>query len=261
MSRDTTPLEGQLKNFISDGTPPEIIARYESLPERAQRSDFGRFDNNVVVLDTETTGFSLVHDELTQIAAARVENGEIVDWFVTFVNPGKPIPEDVAHLTDIHDEDVADAPSASEALADLAAFIGDAVVVAHNAEFDRNFTTKHPTGYPLLENTWIDSLDLSRIALPRMKSHRLIDLVKWLSVLLGQRIGPMKMWRRPVPSCVFCLLLWRPCRLCCCGKSPLWRNRTIGRRLWCSSILPSVRLRRARRNPFLSRCAPCVANV
>ena len=91
MSRDTTPLEGQLKNFISDGTPPEIIARYESLPERAQRSDFGRFDNNVVVLDTETTGFSLVHDELTQIAAARVENGEIVDWFVTFVNPGKPI--------------------------------------------------------------------------------------------------------------------------------------------------------------------------
>ena len=124
MSRDTTPLEGQLKNFISDGTPPEIIARYESLPERAQRSNFGRFDNNVVVLDTETTGFSLAHDELTQIAAARVENGEIVDWFVTFVNPGKPIPEDVAHLTDIHDEDVADAPSASEALADLATFVG-----------------------------------------------------------------------------------------------------------------------------------------
>lgn len=123
MSRDTTPLERQLKNFISDGTPPEIIARYESLPERAQKSDFGRFDNNVVVLDTETTGFSLAHHELTQIAAARVENGEIVDWFVTFVNPGKPIPEDVAHLTDIHDEDVADAPSASEALADLAAFV------------------------------------------------------------------------------------------------------------------------------------------
>ena len=42
MSRDTTPLERQLKNFISDGTPPEIIARYESLPERAQKSDFGR---------------------------------------------------------------------------------------------------------------------------------------------------------------------------------------------------------------------------
>lgn len=178
MTRDTTPLEGQLRNFITDGTPEEVIALYESLPERARTGHFGPFDGNVVVLDTETTGFSLNHDELTQIAAARMEGGEIVDWFITFVNPGKPIPDEVAHLTDIHDSDVADAPTPADALAQLVAFVGDAVVVAHNAEFDRNFTTKHPAGYPLLENTWVDSLDLSRIALPRMKSHRLIDLVK-----------------------------------------------------------------------------------
>ena len=178
MTRETAPLEGQLRNFITDGTPAEVVAFYESLPEKARTGCFGPFDDNVVVLDTETTGFSLNHDELTQIAAARMEKGEIVDWFITFVNPGKPIPDDVAHLTDIHDSDVADAPSPSDALAQLVAFVGDAVVVAHNAEFDRSFTTKHPAGYPLLENTWVDSLDLSRIALPRMKSHRLIDLVK-----------------------------------------------------------------------------------
>lgn len=178
MSRDTTPLEGLLQTFITDGTPQEIVERYESLPALAASMDFGPFDNNLVVLDTETTGFSLNHDELTQIAAARVEQGKIVDWYITFVNPGKPIPDDVAHLTDIHDEDVADAPSPSEALAGLVEFVGDAIVVAHNATFDRNFTTNHPAGYPLLENTWVDSLDLSRIALPRMKSHRLIDLVK-----------------------------------------------------------------------------------
>lgn len=178
MIRDTTPLESQLKDFITDGTPEDVVALYESLPRLAREGEFGVFDENVVVLDTETTGFSLNHDELTQIAAARVERGEIVEWFTTFVNPGKPIPEEVAHLTNIHDSDVAHAPSPSEALAQLAAFVGDAIVVAHNAEFDRNFTTKHPAGYPLLENTWVDSLDLSRIALPRMKSHRLIDLVK-----------------------------------------------------------------------------------
>ena len=176
---DTIPtLPGQLKAFISDGTPLDVIERYASLPERARTESFGPFDGNVVVLDTETTGFSLNHDELTQIAAARMEGGEVVDWYVTFVNPGKPIPEDVAHLTNIHDENVAAAPTPAEALAGLADFVGDAIVVAHNAEFDRNFTTKHPAGYPLLENTWVDSLDLSRIALPRMKSHRLIDLVK-----------------------------------------------------------------------------------
>lgn len=178
MARSTEPVQGQLRNFITDGTPADVIARYESLPARAQAGQFGPYDGDVVVLDTETTGFSLNHDELTQIAAARMVNGEIVDWYITFVNPGKPIPEDVAHLTDIHDADVADAPLPADALAGLVEFVGDAIVVAHNADFDRNFTTKHPTGYPLLENTWVDSLDLSRIALPRMKSHRLIDLVK-----------------------------------------------------------------------------------
>lgn len=260
MSRDTTPLERQLKNFISDGTPPEIIARYESLPERAQKSDFGRFDNNVVVLDTETTGFSLAHHELTQIAAARVENGEIVDWFVTFVNPGKPIPEDVAHLTDIHDEDVADAPSASEALADLAAFVGDAVVVAHNAEFDRNFTTKHPTGYPLLENTWVDSLDLSRIALPRMKSHRLIDLVKAFG-------APRSTHRADEDVAATCALL--RILLAAVEAMPTMLLREIASMAepndWPTVVVfkyfAERAVRRARRNRFLSRCAPCVANV
>ncbi|MEA5019736.1 MAG: helicase C-terminal domain-containing protein [Gordonibacter sp.] len=167
-----------LQNFISDGTPEEIRARYASLSAAAANGDYGDLDRNIVVIDTETTGFSFNHDELTQIAAARMENGKIVDWFITFVNPGKPIPEDVAHLTDIHDKDVVTAPQPQEALAELVKFVGDAKIVAHNAEFDRTFTTRHPSGYPLLENTWIDSLDLARIALPRFKSHRLLDLVK-----------------------------------------------------------------------------------
>lgn len=178
MNKQNAPTQDALQSFISDGTPEAVRARYASLPAIAEATDFGDLDHNLVVLDTETTGFSFNHDELTQIAAARMERGEIVEWFVTFVNPGKPIPEDVAHLTDIHDSDVADAPSPEQALADLVAFVGDAKVVAHNVDFDRTFTTRHPSGYPLLENTWIDSLDLARIALPRMKSHRLLDLVR-----------------------------------------------------------------------------------
>ncbi len=171
-------LVNHIRDYICDGTPEAVVNRYAQLPELAQASDYGEFDRNVVVLDTETTGFSLNHDELTQIAAARIEKGRVVDWFITFVNPGKPIPDDVAHLTNIHDDDVANAPTPEEALASLVAFVGDAKLVAHNAEFDRNFTTKHPAGYPLLENIWLDSLDMARIALPKMKSHRLIDLVR-----------------------------------------------------------------------------------
>lgn len=120
--------------------------------------------------------------------------------------PWKPIPDDVAHLTDIHDEDVCDAPSPDDALAALASFVGDAKIVAHNAAFDRTFTTKHPSGYPLLENLWIDSLDLARVAVPRMKSHRLIDLVTALGVRFP-RIEPT-MTLPPHVLCTGCF--WQP---------------------------------------------------
>lgn len=166
-----------LREHILDGTPEDVIERYESLPSFVKQADFGKLDRNVVVIDTETTGFSFNHDELIQIAAARLEQGEIVDWYVTFVNPGKPIPDDIVHLTHISDEDVSNAPSPGDALAKLAEFAEDATMVAHNVGFDKTFVTRHPEGYPLLENVWVDTLDLSRIALPRLKSHRLIDLV------------------------------------------------------------------------------------
>lgn len=175
---DAQPLPPALAAAITENTPEAVRQRYAHLPELAAESDFGEFDRNIVVLDTETTGISLKTEELTQIAAARLERGQITDWFVTFVNPGKPIPEEIAHLTAISDDDVADAPSPTEALEQLVAFVGDAKIVAHNADFDRNFTTKHVAGYPLLENLWIDSLELARITLPRMRSHRLIDLVR-----------------------------------------------------------------------------------
>lgn len=166
-----------MKKFITDATPQEICERYAALKEQAAQADYGILDADVVILDTETTGFSFNHDELTQIAAARMVHGEITEWFVTFVNPGKPIPDDVAHLTNIHDEDVADAPSPAEACARLAEFIGTSDVVAHNTGFDKTFVTKNEGGACLAENVWIDSLDLARIALPRLRSHRLIDLV------------------------------------------------------------------------------------
>lgn len=166
-----------VRKHMLDGTPQDVIERYRALPALANESDFGALDRNIVVLDTETTGLSYAHDELIQIAAARLECGEIVDWYVTFVNPGKDIPDEIVHLTGIHPEDLIGAPTPDEALAGLAAFVGDAIVVAHNVAFDKHFATKHPAGYPLLENAWVDSLDLSRIALPRLRSHRLIDLV------------------------------------------------------------------------------------
>ena len=178
MEKQNTQNLSHLDTYILENTPQRTRERYHGLVEYAQSHDFGVLDEDVVVIDTETTGFSFNHDELIQIAAARMVHGEIVGWYITFVNPGKQIPEDVAHLTNISDSDVADAPDPDEALRGLVEFVGNSDLVAHNANFDRTFVTKRPAGESLKQNRWIDSLDLARIALPRFASHRLLDLVR-----------------------------------------------------------------------------------
>ncbi len=161
---------------MMETTPERVKQRYRELVGHAEAADFASLDD-VVVIDTETTGVSFKQDQLTQIAAARMRQGKVEEWYVTFVNPGKPIPEDIQRLTNIHDEDVADAPTPAEALAGLVEFVGASILVAHNANFDKTFCTKDEAGAALADNIWIDSLDLARIALPRLRSHRLLDLV------------------------------------------------------------------------------------
>ena len=60
---------GTVRAHILEGTPDDIVRRYEALASNARHSSYGFLDEDVVVIDTETTGFSLNHDELTQIAS------------------------------------------------------------------------------------------------------------------------------------------------------------------------------------------------
>ena len=126
----------------------------------------------MIVLDTETTGLSVQDNELIEISAARLSGREVVDRFDTFVHPKQLIPAEITELTSITNADVADAPSAVEAVAALADFVGGCPVIAHNATFDRSFIESVKGGVNV-SDIWIDSLALSRIALPRLASHKL----------------------------------------------------------------------------------------
>ena len=141
-----------LMKFLREGTPPSVIDRYMSLQDFADDSSFGELENNLVVVDTEATGLSLSKDELIQIAAAKIMNGKIVDWYVTFVDPGVDIPEDIEHLTHISNDDVIGAPDANDAVKGLVDFAGDAVMIAHNIGFDKSFLIKYSTGISLEQN-------------------------------------------------------------------------------------------------------------
>ena len=164
-----------LEDLLLPGTPDSVRAAYLSLAERAEGTGFGPLEDEVVVLDTETTGLSFKDCSLIEISAAILSGREVIDRFETFVHPGTPIPTEIVELTGITNADVADAPSARDAVAALAEFCAGRPVLAHNATFDRTFIESVPGGSEV-SDTWIDTLALSRIALPRLSTHRLADM-------------------------------------------------------------------------------------
>ncbi|MDO4536569.1 MAG: helicase C-terminal domain-containing protein [Coriobacteriales bacterium] len=166
-----------LDGLLLQGTTDEVRQRYHSLEERALTTSFGALEEDIIMLDTETTGLSFRNNELIEIAAARISGRTIVNTFRTFVHPTGPIPAEIQALTGITNVDVTDAPRAVDAVAALAEFVDGQPIVAHNATFDRTFIERVPGGTGV-SDTWIDSLSLSRIALPRLRSHRLSDMAQ-----------------------------------------------------------------------------------
>ena len=165
----------QLAAIIADGTDRDVVEHYATLAERARTYSFGLLEDDVVVIDTETTGLDFKECELIEVAAARLRGTEVVDTMDLFVKPAKPIPAEIVAITGIDNTMVADADDAATVAAKFLEFAGDTPLVAHNSTFDRHFMVKGNGGQPV-GSVWVDSLELSRIVLPCLSSHKLHDL-------------------------------------------------------------------------------------
>ncbi len=160
--------------FIVPGTDSDVVAAYAAVAGRAREEVFG-FEEEVVLLDIETTGFDPDRDSVIEVAAALMRGPEVLDTYQTLVDPGRPIPLEIARLTGIDSVMVAGSPSPGAAAAALAEFVDGRDVVAHNAPFDRSFLERL-AGTTRFRGKWVDTLQLSLIAFPRLSSHRLRDL-------------------------------------------------------------------------------------
>ena len=141
------------------------------------------FDDEFIVFDLETTGLNPHHCKITEIGAVKVKNGEILEVFNTFVDPECPIPEDIVKLTGITDEMVKDAPKIDEALKSFFEFTGDRLLIAHNAGFDTGFikAAADLCGMPF-ENSYLDTVSMSRYVNPELKKHKLDVLAKYFDL-------------------------------------------------------------------------------
>ena len=138
-----------------------------------------------VVFDIETTGFSSVKDHIIEIGAVKVENGRMTERYSTFVNPGVPIPFRITSLTSITDEMVMDSPKIDVVLPEFLAFVGDAVLVAHNASFDVGFIEQNCKNLGLPhEYTYLDTVALARVLLPTLSKYKLNVVAKALGISL-----------------------------------------------------------------------------
>lgn len=142
-------------------------------------------DDTFVVFDIETTGFSPDKCKIIEIGAVKVQNGKIVDRFSKFINPQVPIPFRIIQLTSIRDDMVMNEPTVDVVLPEFLEFCKDAVMVAHNADFDISFIYKNCERLGIdYRATVVDTVAMARYLLPQLNRFKLDTVAKALGVSL-----------------------------------------------------------------------------
>jgi DNA polymerase-3 subunit epsilon len=134
------------------------------------------------VVDIETTGGAPGRSKITEIGAVRMRGGEVLERFETLVDPCRPIPEPITRITGIHDAMVVGQPRIEEALERFVTFVGDDVMVAHNAPFDFRFLNyeRFRIAGRYFTQPWLDTLVIARRLLGRrLDRFDLATLAEW----------------------------------------------------------------------------------
>ncbi|MDE6471499.1 MAG: 3'-5' exoribonuclease [Clostridia bacterium] len=132
-------------------------------------------NNKFVVFDLETTGLNTETDDIIELGAVKLEEGKIVEYYNTLVDPKRSIPEGASKVNNIYDADVKNAPYIEDVFGFFVDYCKGYVLVAHNgAGFDFKIIKRvaGQLGYPLY-NEMVDSLTEARNVLPGSRRHSL----------------------------------------------------------------------------------------
>ena len=151
----------------------------------ARAAEYGRrsmAQQRYVVFDVETTGLSPVYgDRVIEIGAIAVEKKQIAGEFHSLVNVGKRIPFPAHQIHGITNDMLTGQPLPEEAFPRFHAFVGDGILVAHNARFDVGFLKYEFSRLGLgLSNKYLCTLEMSRRRFPRLRNHKLETVYRHL---------------------------------------------------------------------------------
>ena len=139
---------------------------------------------NYVIIDIETTGFSYDKDEIIEISAIRVRNEKAVEEYNSYIKPNKPISSEISKLVGITDSMVELSPDVGNVLTGFLDFIGDDILVCHNAEFDFGFLNKAAMDRfrMVIGNDYIDTYKISKKRLSNHRSFTLSSLADYYGI-------------------------------------------------------------------------------
>ncbi|MDO4414887.1 MAG: PolC-type DNA polymerase III [Erysipelotrichaceae bacterium] len=166
-------------------------------------------DCEYISFDLETTGLSCHFDHVIEFGGVKIKNQTVVDTKQLFIKPPVMIPAFISSKTNITNAMVADARSFKDACDEIIEWIGDAVLVAHNATFDIHFLNEElkRIGREPLHNTVIDTLDMSRAVLKERRAYRLGNIARNYHVSYDEEVAHRADYDADVLGSVFLCLL------------------------------------------------------
>ena len=140
-------------------------------------------EGSFVVFDIETTGLLKYRDEITEIGAVRVENGEIIETYNQLINPGRLLPEKIIEITGITDAMLADKPKIDQVLPEFLDFCKGSILVGQNTDFDIGFIRVNceRLGYEF-KPVYLDTLPMARALFDDMGKFSLDKIARKLEI-------------------------------------------------------------------------------
>ena len=193
-------------------------------PFKIERTEKGKslleFPNDYVVIDIETTGLSPEWDDIIELSALKISDGEICNRFTTLIRPENPSTDEngqtiyvddfITELTGINNDMLKTAPLFMDVADSFINFIGDSIIVGHNVNFDINFIYDNLfiNFEKVFSNNFCDLLRISRKIFPDLPNHKLKTLANAFGIDVNTE-------HRGMADCLTTFKCFEYCRKCC----------------------------------------------